>query len=379
MNNKKTYLAWTLRIIIAILFIVSALAKLSKSHLLDSPYFAISTFEMKQLIPLGFSMSVAPYFSRILFGIELALGILILQNNWLKKFIIPVTILMLMVFIGHLSYVTFLTGGTTGNCGCFGEMIPMTPIESIVKNVIAVGLLVLLFKILPNQTGKYENFWVLTTVLFASILWIFMIAPIQPPAASFTVSPMVETPMEGMSIDSTTTAVTTIDSVKTAVAPTPEVKKDSIKKAEVVNTNEPKNVKSGNAKYFASIDKGKKILCYFVPGCDHCRAAAKELNEMRKKDASFPPISVLFMNEEADLIPDFFKEAGTTYPYKIIEIIPFWDILGKNRNTPGVKYFWNGNEILYQDGIEGNKFNGEVFNTYLHKSYQDLKKANPKL
>jgi len=50
---------------------------------------------------------------------------------------------------------------------------------------------------------------------------------------------------------------------------------------------------------------------------------------MRKKDASLPPISILFMNEEADLIPDFFKEAGESYPYKIIEIIPFWNILGK--------------------------------------------------
>ena len=95
---------------------------------------------------------------------------------------------------------------------------------------------------------------------------------------------------------------------------TNEVKKDTAKKVEVQNLNEPKKVKSGNAALFPSIDKGKKLLCYFVPGCDHCRDAAKELTEMRKKDASLPPLSIIFMNEEADLIPAFFKEAGATYP-----------------------------------------------------------------
>ena len=342
METKKSYIAWTLRIIVAALFIISALAKLSKGHLLDSPYFAISTFEVKQLYPMGFSEGFAPYFSRTLIGIELALGVLLLQNNWLRKFLIPVTILMLAVFIGHLSYVTFLSGGNTGNCGCFGELFPMTPIEAILKNIVAIGLLIYLFSLLP-KVAPNGNFWVLTTILFATILWIFMLAPIQPPASNFSVSPVSETPQDTIS---NTTAP--LDTVKTKT-PTVAIKKDSVKKVEVTNTNEPKNVKSGNAKYFPGIDKGKKILCYFVPGCDHCRAAAKELTEMRKKDASLPPLSILFMNEEPDLIPEFFKEAGATYPYKIIEIIPFWNILGKNRDTPGVKYFWNGNEIKYYD------------------------------
>lgn len=367
METKKTYLAWTLRIVVSALFILSAVAKLSKGHLLDSPYFAISTFEVKQLYPMGFSEGFAPYFSRTLIGIEMALGLLLLQKNWLRKFIIPVTTLLLLVFIGHLTYVTFLSGGTSGNCGCFGELLPMTPIEAIIKNVVAVAMLGYLYFLLP-KTAPQGNFWVLTTVLFATILWIFMLAPIQPPASNFSVSPVMETPQDTIS---ETTPVE--DTVKTVGETTP-VKKDSVAKVAVENTNEPKKVKSGNAVYFPNIDKGKKILCYFVPGCDHCRAAAKELTEMRKKDASLPPLSVLFMNEEADLIPDFFKEAGATYPYKIIEIIPFWNILGKNRDTPGVKYFWNGNEIKYYDGIKDNKFNGADLDIYLHKSYSELKK-----
>ena len=69
--NKKN-ISWIIRIVVALLFIVSAIAKLY-----PSPYFAISTFEVKQLYTLGFSDTIAPYFSRILIGIEFALGFLL--------------------------------------------------------------------------------------------------------------------------------------------------------------------------------------------------------------------------------------------------------------------------------------------------------------
>jgi len=236
-----------------------------------------------------------------------------------------------------------------------------------------------LYYILPKETSNH-NFWILTTVLFATILGIYMVAPIQPIATALPVSE-TEEPTEGFdnsmpTIDSTTmTLQNPLENEKL----TNEVKKDTAKKIEVQNLNEPKKVKSGNAALFPSIDKGKKLLCYFVPGCDHCRDAAKELTEMRKKDASLPPLSIIFMNEEADLIPAFFKEAGATYPYKIIEIIPFWNTLGSGKDTPGVKYLWNGNEIKYYWGITDDKFVGEDLKKYLNQSYEELKKTHPKL
>jgi hypothetical protein len=366
MALSKNYIAWTLRIIVAVLFILSALAKLSKSHLLDSPYFAISTFEVKQLYTLGFSEGFAPYFSRTLIGIEMALGLLLLQNNWLRKLIVPVTTLLLLVFIGHLSFVTFLSGGNSGNCGCFGELLPMTPIEAILKNIVAVGLLVYLYILLPKES-KEGNFWVTTTVLFATILAIFMLAPIQPPASNFEVSAPEE-------ITTDTIQEVAVDTIATLVL------KDTIKKVEALKTtvkpeiNEPEKHKSGYASYFSKIDTGRKTLCFFVPGCDHCRVAAKELTELKQKDKNFPEISIIFMNEEADLIPTFFKEAGAEYPYKIIEVIPFWKVLGSGKDTPGVKYLWNGNEYKYYWGINDNKFDPVDYQKLINKSFSELKK-----
>jgi len=80
------------------------------------------------------------------------------------------------------------------------------------------------------------------------------------------------------------------------------------------------------------------------------------------------------MNEEADLIPAFFKEVGAEYPYKIIEIIPFWKLLGTGKDTPGVKYLWNGNEYKYYYGITENQFNPKDYQELINKSFNELKK-----
>ena len=348
MKDSKNILGWTIRIIIAFLFIVSAMAKMY-----PSPYFAISTFEVKQLYSLGFSESVAPFFSRILIGIELALGFLILQKHFIKNFIIPVTILLLAVFVFHLTYVTFLIGGNSGNCGCFGELIPMTPIQAIVKNIIAIGLLVYLYILLPKNNHKSENFWILTTVLFATILGIFMVAPIHAPESEYSVSPVSE-----LINDTANTEVETPKILKKAIE---TIKVDSSKTKKNSIVAEIQKSKSGYAKYFSTIDSGKKILCFFVPGCDHCRATAKELTDLKKSDPNFPELSILFMDEEASLIPEFFDVAGAKYPYKIIDIIGFWKILGTNKDVPGVKFIKEGKEIKYYFGTANDKFNKDEF------------------
>jgi hypothetical protein len=358
MTTKEKYIPLAIRIGISFLFLLSAVAKLY-----PSPYFAISTFEVKQLYPLGFSGDVAPFFSRILIGIEFALGILILQKHYLRKLVIPATLLMLAVFTTHLSIVTFQNGGNSGNCGCFGSLLPMTPIQAILKNVVAMILLVILLKIMPKKDESKSNFWVLTTATVSFILLLFMIAPMQSESNLVDVTGVE--PEENLSIESNDTlkseSVIETKKIDTAKNIVKEIKDEPIQK------------KSGYSSYFASIDKGRKTLCFFVPGCDHCREVAKELTEMKAKDKNFPEIRIIFMNEEADLIPDFFKFAGAKYPYKLIEVIPFWNVLGTGKDTPGVKYLWNGNEFKYYYGITDNKFNASDFSTLIQKPYSALK------
>ncbi len=363
---SKNNIAWGIRIVISFLFLLSAVAKLY-----PSPYFAISTFEVKQLYPMGFSEGFAPYFSRILIGIEFALGFLLLQKNFLRTIVIPATILLLAVFTTHLTIETFVNGGNSGNCGCFGSLLPMTPIEAIIKNVVAMALLVWLFIILPKSSEKGHNLWVLATVKLASILVLFMVAPIQPIETSVITTEESEINSVLPSIDTTLVAEPKTNKIEEIpVTSTEDVKPEEAEKI----IDEPAKKKSGFAQYFSNIDNGRKTLCLFVPGCDHCRDAAKELTDLRKKTKNFPEISIIFMNEEADLIPEFFKAAGAEYPYKIIEVIPFWKVLGSGRDTPGIKYLWNGNEYKYYDGINANKFDVHDFEKLIAKPYSELKK-----
>ena len=353
MNTITKYAPWTIRILIALLFLISAVAKLY-----PSPYFAITTFEVKQLYTLGFSENIAPFFSRILIGIEFALGFLLLINHFLKRITIPATLLMLSVFTIHLTIITYFSGGNEGNCGCFGELIPMTPLEAIIKNVIAIGFLVLLLFLLKNKKDSKSNFWVLTTVTFASILGVFLITFTQPSTAD-NAMPVTDLP-ELNSINQKSDlikidAISDVASVPKSVSATTNVATD---KTEKVKTE---TFKSGYAKYFADIDTDTKILCFFVPGCSHCVETATQLTAMKLQDKNFPSIQILFMDEEAEKIPEFFASAGSKYNYKIIDIISFWKVLGANRDVPGVKLLKNGKELKYFYGTTENAFNiGEM-------------------
>lgn len=357
MKNLKPYLPWTIRIIIAILFLISAVAKLY-----PSPYFAISTFEVKQLYPMGFSEGISVYFSRILIGVEFALGILILQKNYLKTIIIPATLLMLGIFTTHLIIQSYIYGGNSGNCGCFGELLPMTPIEAIIKNVLAIILLGYLLYLMPKKSESNHNIWTVSTMILGFILILFMIAPIQPSSEIVLESEIPEIPIIQ---EKTVVKDKNNDTVKI-------VKTDQVNKEVLKILNEPPKHKSGYSQYFSKIDSGKKTLCFFVPGCEHCKDAAKELTEMKLKNKSAPEVNIIFMNEEAHLIPEFFKFAGATYPYKIIEIIPFWKVLGTGKDTPGIKYLWNGKEYIYYYGTTDNKFNIISYEKIVNKAFAEL-------
>lgn len=365
MKDYKTYLPFILRGLISFLFIISAVAKMY-----PSPYFAISTFEVKQLYPLGFSEDLAVYFSRTLIGIEFALGFLLLQPHYLKKIVTPTTIIMLLVFIIHLTIETVSNGGNSGNCGCFGSLLPMTPIEAIIKNVVAVGLLVWLYKLLPKSADRH-NFWVLTTVVFVCVLLVFMAAPIQPRNQQPTIETTNTFTLEDATYtddkvaDTVTTTIPKTEPAVNTAAPTGTVTAEAPKPA----VNEPAPVKSIYSQYFPTADKGKKIIGLFAPGCEHCRGVAKELTELRAKNKNFPELKIVFMDEEAEVIPDFFKAAGAEYPYKVLDVISFWKFLGNSKDTPGVVYLWNGNKIAEWNGINEEKFVVADFMKVYNKPY----------
>ena len=355
MENVKKYFPWSVRILISGLFLLSAFAKIYPD---PSFYFSITAFEFKQLVPMGFTMETAVYFSRIIIGIEFAIGILLLFPYNIKKIIIPATILMLAVFSVHL-IIEILTGGNQGNCGCFGALLPMTPLQALIKNLLSIGLLTLVLYKFSNELVEKNNILITTNITTLCILALFMLIPIQKKT---TVSPS----------PSGYTEDTTIVKDSIIVKPiTESTKKDDVvikdTKKKIIVVAGPKKVKSIYSKYFPKIDDGKKILCFFAPTCDHCMATAKELTELKKADPNFPDIQMIFMDEAAEEIPKFFKFAGAEYPNLVLDIIAFWGAIGKTNDTPGVVYLWNGNIQKFYNGTEKDKFNKVEFKKIVKK------------
>lgn len=374
--EKNSFVDKQLPIIIkglmAFMFLLSAVAKLY-----PSPNLALPTFEIKQLLPMGFSETSAAYFSRILIGCELALGVLLLQKNYFKRLVIPVSFLMLLVFSVHLTY-EIISTGNSGNCGCFGSLLPMTPVQALIKNIIGMGLLVLLY-VKSNKANDRLNFSFLAAITFASILAVFLVGPMQRKSnADVTAELMQKMEMNPEEQETPVSSDENAPEKMVSDAPKSENKevtdeKTVVKVEEKPEVDEPKAKKSGFASQFGDIDKGRKILCFFAPGCDHCKETAKALTDLATKDPTFPEVKIVFMDEEAELIPDFFAFAGRKYAFKILDVGSFWTVLGTTKDTPGVFYLWNGNIVKEYDGINERAFKKDEFRKITQKKWSELK------
>ena len=345
----KQHLPLAARILVSVLFIFSAISKM----------FPIWLFE-KQMIDLGFAdWCSAPFFARLLLALELGIGIAILQKHFLKRLIIPVTILLLVVFCAHLSFEIYKHGAMNGNCGCFGQMLPMTPLEALIKNIVTIALIIYIYRNVEEKE-KGKNNIIYPFAIYGFSAWLMFMAFPFCPCASETAPEevIIEEPITP--IDSITNTINAADTTTTIVAPGA---------AAVVEEVQPPMVKSKFAEFkniggkAVNLDQGKKIVCCFAPGCDHCLATATELAQMAAK-GGMPEIYILFMEEEVEKIPDFLATSKIKAKYKVLDIPKFWTLMGP-ANTPALTYLWNGNIIYESEGTEGNAFNAETLRSKL--------------
>jgi len=336
MEKRNLYISWTLRVFLFGLFVFSAITKM----------LPLTPFE-KQLVDLGFAdWHTAPYFARLIIGVELGLGIALIQNHYFKRIVIPATALLLIAFCIHLSYQIAI--GQGGNCGCFGQFIEMTPTEALIKNIVTLGLLGWLFAI-SKEKKSANRFSFLLLIWSFSTLFMFMAFPFAPFKEMSNI--VVDTENIPWETETPTAPTGTVDNTQTTAAVTPtEIVNPG--PAAVVSKFSKLNVFSGMK---VKIDEGKRIVCFFIPGCDHCREAAKAITEL-SKDPNFPKVYVYFGDEEVEKIDEFFQVAGKKYPYQVLGMGEFFTLMGPQGETPGILYLWNGN---IQKSYFGEQFNKE--------------------
>ena len=295
------------RLLISALFLLSAIAKLYPTPL----YGITKVFEEGQLIPMGFSEDFAPFLSRLIIGFEFFIAFAILQTHYIKKLIIPSTILLLIIFNVDLALDIFV--GNDENCGCFGQLIPMTPSEAFIKNIFTILLLIFIYRNVNDK--KESNFLLLLNGYLIISVLMFSLLPIATNSSSNQVS-----------------------SYSTYV-------------------NEDFN-----------INDGKKILCFFDAGCEHCMDAAKSLTEIANNSTEFPDVHIIFSDTEEGKIPDFLKYSGKEYSYQIMEfynpddeINSYLEVLGYEYENPVVIYYNNGNQMRFYDGTGTNEYDAKDF------------------
>ena len=295
------------RILISALFLLSAVAKLYPTPL----YGITKVFEEGQLIPMGFSSDFAPFLSRLIIGFEFFIAFAILQTHYIKKLVVPSTILLVSVFCVDLAIDIF--GGVDDNCGCFGQLIPMTPIEAFVKNIFTILILLYIYRNVSDKENS--NFLLLFNGYLIISVLMFSLLPIATNSSSKQVSSF----------------------------------------SSYVDTD-------------FDINNGKKVLCFFDAGCEHCMDAAKSLTELASNTQSFPDVHIIFSDTEAEKIPEFLNNSGSDFSYQVMpfynpddEINSYLEVLGFEYENPVVIYYNNGNQMRFYDGTGSNEYDPNDF------------------
>ena len=315
------------RLILSFLFVFGAVSKLVSMPFFDGMVAELLLGENYYDHPSG--MLWIQWFTRILVAAELVLGIAILQNKWFKSLVLPATMGMLVLFTIHLFYEGFrqVNGFTEGNCGCFGDILPMTNLESIIKNVI--GLAIVVFIWLKYTKDNSFASWVAPT--FLGLITLFTLSFGVKSYEAKAVAPVTEQLglTETLVIDSIIPIEQDLvkmeqNAVKEKSTP-PSITEEKTNKAQA--TDEGLQEEVPTVKQITPSDKTlqllytyapaiesqnlayeSKMVCLFSMTCSHCQEVYRDLTAM-KTSGKLPNVYLVNYGTEYEQ-NYFFSQAG---------------------------------------------------------------------
>ncbi len=284
------YLSKTLQVLLGVTFIFSAYTKA-----VAPGFFEITLMDQG----LASSRAFAGHMARFFIGLEFALGFLMFFPFYVKQ-IMQFTLLLLGGFTVHLTYLWFI--GDTENCGCFGEMISMTPEQSILKNGVMMAVAFVIFKTgQPQRISKKIPIGFAGAVIFS--MWLFLPMPNH----------------EDFPFDTFTHF-------------------------------EPKGR--------VDLSSGKNLIAVLNMDCEHCQEAATELGKLQRLYKNFPKLYVLFYQEGSTSVEAFENLTQSSFPYDFINVNTFFDLIG---DAPPRIYYLNNGEV---DQIWDANFSQNILNTF---------------
>lgn len=247
--------------------------------------------------------TMAEWFARILIGFEFFLGILFIIHFRIKRIAIPFSLALLGAFTLYL-FLVIKQYGTSGNCGCFGETIPMTPLQSVFKNV---AMIAIIFGMKFNQREwnfKWSNL-IVVVLLIGSIAL-----------------PVAYSPPESIYI---------------------------AEKEPVLNTPIPLSILYNSEKNTPpkiELRKGKHIFAFMSMTCEYCRKASKRMRIMKEKNPALPFYIVL--NGDSSKMKNFFEDTrATNIDFSIFNGVEQFTKLADGHSLPKIR--WVEDTTVYKE------------------------------
>ncbi len=263
---KISILKGSISILLGLIFLFSAYIKL----------FPIELFEFSFIEIHVANWNSAPIIARIFLAIEFFLGLLLVFNyNGGNKKLAQFTFITLIIFTIYLVLIIFKEGNS-GNCGCFGNYIKMTPLESIVKNMVLMSLTAILF-VSPYTENLSSKKAIILSVFIASLITPFILNPLN------------------------------------ASSPPAENEINYNLKLDALYSSNKKEIPK------LELRKGKQVIAFLSLTCEHCKIGAQKLNLIHQQHPEIPIFFVL-NGDQKDLIT-FINETKTkSIPYAFMTI-----------------------------------------------------------
>ncbi len=289
----KNIIYHILRVFISVVFLYSAYSKLYPAEPFELFVFSHGIFDW-------FNSTIIV---RLLVAIELFIGVLLLINIYTKR-ILQLTILLFVAFTMYLLYIMFFAQEIT-DCMCFGDKFELTPLESIFKNVLFIGISIYLLIINKPFKLKYNKIILLFSIIITLAL------------------PFVLSPPDGFINTEYKNKIT-------------NRKIDSDVIGNFYHNNEQ-----------LSLKEGKAIVCFFSTGCKFCKMAAQKISISIKKENKDYPIYYVFYGNEINMQQFWDESKSIKFPYKVIPTEVFFSYSGSS--LPSIMFIEN-EEIINHVG-----------------------------
>jgi len=254
----------------------------------------IQPFEYTIVEQLHLPWLLASVLARILIGLEAALGGLIVLHLFGKnKLILKLALALLMLFSVYLVWL-WVTAGNDVNCGCFGDYIWMSPSASLIKNAVLLLFIAVLIRWQRHLSFRWVN----------PITGLLLLIGVILPLILYPVSMGQPTWVKK-------------DKFKLDMAALYQPIKDDTAALRVPYPDKPT----------VDLSKGKYIIAFVSPSCEHCRIAARKMSIMKKNNPSLPFFMII--GGIASDLTDFWKytNSGNIF-YMRLHRDPFLEYTG---------------------------------------------------